>query len=233
MFQFLSYTFFLGLAGSLHCIGMCGAIALSLPINSLPTSQKNISIILYNIGRLISYSIIGLLFGFLGRTLYLGGFQQWLSIIIGISIIAYFITRYFLKGNFEISFIKKFTIKLQTILSKHLMQQSPKHSFIIGILNGFLPCGMVYFALASALATNSITNGMLCMLFFGLGTIPLMIATSYFGVFIKLSLRNSIKKTMPFFILFIGVLFLMRGLNLNLPFLSPIINQNNNVIICH
>lgn len=233
MFQFLSYFFLLGLAGSFHCIGMCGAIALSLPVNSLPTSQKNIGIILYNIGRLISYSLIGLLFGLLGRTLYLGGFQQWLSIILGITIIAYFITTYFLKGNFEISFIKKFTTKLQIILSKYLMKQSIKHSFIIGILNGFLPCGMVYFALASSLATNSIINGMLGMFVFGLGTIPLMLATSHIGVFIKLSLRNSIKKTMPFFILSIGILFLLRGLNLNLPFISPIINQNNNVIICH
>ena len=93
---------------------------------------------------------------------------------------------------------------------------------------------MVYFALAAALSTGNILQSVLFMIFFGLGTVPLMILVSYFGLFINISLRNTIKKAMPIFMFCIGVLFVFRGLNLNIPYISPTIDNNAaRTMSCH
>ncbi len=232
--QLISYAFLIGFIGSFHCVGMCGAIALSLPVKSLPTHQRNIGLVLYNLGRVITYSLIGVLFGLIGRTFYLGGFQKMVSIIIGITIIIYLILTFLLKKSIQVNFINTFNYKVQTILSKYLSKQHLKNTFVIGLLNGLLPCGMVYFALAGALASGSIIKGIVFMVMFGSGTIPLMILVSFLGVFINVAVRNTIKKTVPYFMLIMGVLFILRGLNLNIPYVSPVIeNSINKVIPCH
>lgn len=234
MIELLTTAFIIGLAGSFHCVGMCGAIALSLPIQALPTHQKNMGIILYNLGRITTYSIIGILFGLIGRTFYLGGLQQWLSITMGIIIIAYLIFNYFNSNKIQFAFVYKLNSWVQHKLGKLIVQQKVINTFFIGLLNGLLPCGMVYFALAGALASGSILKGTLFMALFGLGTIPLMLLVSYFGVFINLALRNKVKKAMPYFMFTMGILFILRGLSLNIPFISPLIeNTNERVISCH
>jgi len=234
MMQLISYAFLIGFIGSFHCVGMCGAIALSLPVKSLPIQQRNIGLVLYNLGRVFTYGVIGILFGIIGRTFYLGGFQKVLSIIIGISILIYLILTFLLKKSIQVNFIDKFNYTLQSVLSKYLTKQQLKNTFIIGLLNGLLPCGMVYFALAGALASGSIAKGIVFMVMFGLGTIPLMLLVSLLGVFINVSVRNTIKKIVPFFMLVMGVLFILRGLNLNIPYVSPVIeNSINKVIPCH
>jgi hypothetical protein len=119
-------------------------------------------------------------------------------------------------------------------LAKYLTKQQLKNTFIIGLLNGLLPCGMVYFALAGALASGSVMQGVVFMVMFGLGTIPLMLLVSYLGIFINVAVRNTIKKIVPYFMLIMGVLFILRGLNLNIPYVSPVIeNSINKVIPCH
>ena len=72
----------LGLAGSFHCIGMCGPIAFVIPVDRSSKSRMIFQIFLYNLGRIITYSLIGVLFGLIGKGLYLAGFQQRLSILI-------------------------------------------------------------------------------------------------------------------------------------------------------
>ena len=232
--QLISYAFLMGFIGSFHCVGMCGAIALSLPVKSLLTHQRNIGLVLYNLGRVITYSLIGVLFGLIGRTFYLGGFQKMVSIIIGISIIIYLVLTFLLKKSIQVNFINKFNYKVQSILSKYLSKQNLKNTFVIGLLNGLLPCGMVYFALAGALASGSIIKGIVFMMMFGLGTIPLMLLVSLLGVFINVAVRNTIKKIIPYFMLLMGMLFVLRGLDLNIPYVSPVIeNSINKVIPCH
>jgi sulfite exporter TauE/SafE len=234
MMQLISYAFLMGFIGSFHCVGMCGAIALSLPVKSLLTHQRNIGLVLYNLGRVITYSLIGVLFGLIGRTFYLGGFQKMVSIIIGISIIIYLVLTFLLKKSIQVNFINKFNYKVQSILSKYLSKQNLKNTFVIGLLNGLLPCGMVYFALAGALASGSIIKGIVFMMMFGLGTIPLMLLVSLLGVFINVAVRNTIKKIIPYFMLLMGMLFVLRGLDLNIPYVSPVIeNSINKVIPCH
>ena len=76
-----------GLLGSFHCIGMCGPIAFMLPVNRTNNTKRILQVSFYHIGRLVTYGILGLLFGFLGKGFYLFGFQQYLSIIIGVIMI--------------------------------------------------------------------------------------------------------------------------------------------------
>lgn len=212
----------LGLVSSLHCMGMCGPIAMMLPVDRSNPTRKTLQIILYHTGRLISYGALGLIFGLIGRSLYLAGIQQQLSIVIGILIVsvAMIPERIFARYNFSkpiyrvISYVK-------TSLGKQFKNRSNKSIFTIGILNGFLPCGMVYVALFGALAMQNAIYGMLFMMLYGLGTVPLMSIVVYFSSYIKNSFGKNLTKVIPVITLCVGVLFILRGLGLDIPFVSP------------
>lgn len=223
-----------GLLSSLHCVGMCGPIALMLPVDRQNKSRKTFQIILYHTGRLLSYSTLGLIFGLIGRSLYLAGIQQRLSIVIGVLMIAVAVIpeRVFARYNFSkpvyraISWVK-------SSLGKQFKNKSNKSIFVIGILNGFLPCAMVYIALFGATATQSVIQGMLYMMLFGLGTIPLMSLVIYFSTFIRNRIGKRFARIIPYVIAIFGILFILRGLGLGIPFISPsnlqlFVNENAN-----
>jgi hypothetical protein len=215
-------AFILGLLGSFHCVGMCGPIAFMLPVDRTNSVKKITQITIYHIGRLISYSIIGLVFGLVGKSFYIFGFQQQLSIIIGVLMIIAVLIPYktFSKYNFS-GPVFKIVSKLKSSLGKALKKKTSDTFLTIGFLNGFLPCGLVYMALFAAIATGSTLQGSLYMLIFGLGTIPLMTTAIYFSTFLKASVRQKIQKVIPVFIILIGVLFILRGLGLGIPYISP------------
>lgn len=217
------YTAFLfGLVSSFHCIGMCGPIAMMLPVERNNHAKKTIQIITYQIGRLSAYGLIGLVFGFLGKGLYLAGMQQKLSILIGIVMIIIILIpeRTFAKYNFSKPVFNLIS-KVKTTLGKQFKNKSFKSFFTIGLLNGFLPCGMVYVALFGAIAMQSASLGVLYMILFGLGTVPMMSSVTYLQTFLTLSARNRIQKIIPYVGVFIGVLFVLRGLGLGIPYVSP------------
>ena len=212
----------LGLLGSFHCIGMCGPIAFVLPLNRENNFKKVIQISLYHLGRLLTYSFIGLLFGLLGKGLFLMGFQQRISIMVGVLMIVIVLipARIFNKYNFSRP-LYSFVGKVKSGLGKLLKKKSYKALFTIGILNGFLPCGLVYMALVGSIATTDTTLGALYMFMFGLGTIPLMTTAVYLGNVLSISVRNKIQKAIPVFVVMIGILFILRGLGLGIPYISP------------
>ncbi len=212
--------------GSFHCIGMCGPIALALPIHHQDSLTRVFSILSYNFGRIVTYSFLGLIFGLLGASIFIGKYQQVLSITIGILILTALIIPRVFSFVSENSFLVKFQTFIQRRLSA-LFQQERKMStlFFIGILNGFLPCGLVYMALAGALVSGSTVNGVLFMSMFGFATVPVMFAVSYFGNFISISLRTQIRKVVPFIIGLMAILLILRGLNLGIPYISPQIEQ--------
>ena len=212
----------LGLLGSFHCVGMCGPIAFMLPVDRSNSFKKITQIALYHFGRLISYSIIGFVFGLLGKGLYIFGLQQQLSIIIGILMIIAVIIPYntFNKYNFSKPLFK-FISKIKSALGKELKKKSPDTFLTIGFLNGFLPCGLVYMAVFAAIATADMLQGILYMFIFGLGTIPLMTITIYISRFLSGKVRNYIQKLIPVFVIIIGILFILRGLGLGIPYISP------------
>jgi len=212
----------LGLASSLHCVGMCGPIALILPVSKENKTKKTLQIILYHSGRILSYASLGFLFGLLGKSLYLAGIQQKLCILIGAIIIALTLIpeRIFARYNFSKP-IYKLVLHIKKRLGKQLKKRSNKSIFTIGILNGFLPCAMIYIALFGALATQNVIYATLFMIFYGLGTIPLMSLVVYSSSFIKKIIGKNATKIIPYLTFAVGVLFILRGLGLDIPFVSP------------
>lgn len=210
-----------GLLGSFHCIGMCGPIAFMLPVDRTNSVKRFFQISSYHFGRLFTYSLIGLLFGFLGKGFYFFGFQQQLSIIVGVLMI---LVITFPKILQKLSLSKKIgaiILKIKSSLGKELKKKGNDTFFTIGFLNGFLPCGLVYMAVFGAITTSNAFTGSLYMFLFGLGTIPLMTAFVYLGNFTKGTFKQKIQKTIPILVVFIGVLFVLRGLGLGIPYISP------------
>jgi sulfite exporter TauE/SafE len=217
------YTAFLfGLISSFHCIGMCGPIAMMLPVERNNPEKKVLQIITYHLGRLTAYGSIGLIFGLLGKGLFLAGIQQQLSIIIGIAMILVILIPEKILARYNFSKpVYKLISRIKQNLGSHFKNKSFKSLFIIGLLNGFLPCGMVYVALFGAIAMQSAGFGVLYMVLFGLGTVPLMSSVVYMNSFISVPIRNKIQKVIPYVGVLIGVLFILRGLGLGIPYVSP------------
>lgn len=215
-------AFILGLLGSFHCVGMCGPIAFMLPVDRTNSTKKVFQIVLYHLGRLISYSLIGLVFGLLGKGIYIFGYQQQLSVVIGVLMIIAILIPYntFNKYNFSKPLFRLIS-KIKSALGKELKKKSPDTFLTIGFLNGFLPCGLVYMAVFAAIASGSMLQGVLYMLAFGIGTIPLMTVTIYISRFLSGKVRNYIQRIIPIFVIIIGILFILRGLGLGIPYISP------------
>lgn len=217
----------LGFLGSFHCIGMCGPIAFMLPVDRTNKVKQFLQILSYHLGRLTTYSIIGLLFGFLGKGFKFFGFQQQLSILTGIlMILAILLPRLFQKIKIAQS-ISKLVMKLKSALGKELKNKRNDTFFTIGFLNGYLPCGLVYMAVLGAIATSNSLTGGLYMFLFGLGTIPLMSAVVYLGNFANGVFRKRIQQVIPIAVVIIGTLFILRGLNLDIPYVSPTTSVSN------
>ncbi len=212
----------IGLIGSFHCIGMCGPIAVSLPLKNHSHFAKVAGAIIYNLGRSVTYGILGVFFGLLGHGIQLAGFQQWTSIILGIIMIAGVLFPYLFKQKINLnSLLTGYAGRLINNLRKLFSNRSYKSLLGIGLLNGLLPCGLVYVAIAGAINTNQVVSGALFMVLFGLGTIPMMVLVSLTGNLISTKLRTGMRKAVPYFIVLLGILFILRGLSLGIPYISP------------
>lgn len=215
-------AFTTGLLGSLHCAGMCGPIAMSLPDFGHSGFAYYWQRFQYNFGRIISYAALGAIMGLPGEWIKPAGWQQWLSIITGaVLIVSFLFTQ--LKGKIRpFAFLHE---KLVGALSKSLQNRGSASWLITGLLNGLLPCGLVYIALAGALVAGGIAEGAIYMGFFGLGTFPMMFIISVSGRWLPLKIRSRVKYVLPFTSLFVGVLLIVRGMNLGIPYLSPEIKK--------
>ncbi|MFA3782301.1 sulfite exporter TauE/SafE family protein [Melioribacteraceae bacterium 4301-Me] len=227
--------FLIGLLGSFHCIGMCGPIAIALPLPSTSKFKIIFGRVLYNAGRIVSYSFMGALFGLFGNRLILYGLQQTLSITIGTVIILYILTPNKIKNKISnFTFYKKFIENFQLLFSKSISVKSNLSFFSIGVLNGFLPCGFVYIGIAGAISTGNFISGTFYMALFGLGTFPIMLSASIVGKSLSIRIRRKVNKLLPAFGLILAVIFILRGLNLGIPFLSPkLVSQVQENVLCH
>ncbi|REG87290.1 sulfite exporter TauE/SafE family protein [Winogradskyella sediminis] len=226
----------LGLLGSLHCVGMCGPIAFMLPVDRSNSFRKVSQIGIYHFGRLLAYSIIGLVFGLVGKSFSLFGIQQQLSIIIGILMIVIVLLPQNVIGKYNLTKpLYKAISKVKSSLGKALKKKTADTFLTIGFLNGFLPCGLVYMAVFGSIATGSLLDGSLYMVLFGLGTIPLMTTAIYLGKFLNSTIKQHIQKAIPVFVVVIGLLFILRGLGLGIPYLSPapMVEMASSAINCH
>ncbi|MGB3017800.1 MAG: sulfite exporter TauE/SafE family protein [Ignavibacteria bacterium] len=212
----------IGLAGSFHCVGMCGPIALSLSAGSSKDLRFLLKRITYNAGRVLTYASLGFIFGFIGDRLNLFGLQRWLSVFIGSLLILFVIVTYIKWKN---PLAGKAYKLISPIFSKTYSSLKEKNSFysmaVIGMLNGLLPCGFVYIGLGGAIAIGGALEGALYMAMFGLGTVPVMLGVTMFGNLVTARFRTRILKLVPVMVLLLGVLFVLRGLNLGIPYISP------------
>lgn len=222
----------LGFAGSLHCVGMCGPIVLALPHTSQNTKMHfYFRSLLYNIGRATTYLVLGLTFGALGQIISLAGFQAALSISLGLIILI----SLFLPLSQSLSLLTSSSLWRNT-LGKLFKKKSLSAFLGIGLLNGLLPCGLVYTALAGAIASGDSWYAGQFMLVFGLGTIPVLIGVSVFGNATRINLKGLIKRALPVMIISLGILLILRGLSLGIPYISPdLFGKTNDLFIpyCH
>ena len=215
-------AFIMGLIGSMHCLGMCGPIAFALPVRTNQVWLKVFKYLMYNAGRLFVYAILGLLAGTIGKGFALAGLQQALSIATGFVIILSVCT---MLPVFRWSFLQSFSTRLKSRLAA-LFQRYFKSTrwyslIILGMLNGLLPCGMVYGALMGAAAAGSTISGSMFMVAFGLGTVPVMMSVSMAGSMMGTRFKQTFHTITPVLACLIGVLLIVRGLNLDIPYISP------------
>jgi len=210
-----------GLIGSFHCVGMCGPIAFMIPIDRQRKVRGIWQTTLYHGGRVFSYSLIGALFGLLGKGFYFFGLQQQISIAVGLVMILSILAPK-LFSRFSITKpIFRFTNRIKNALGQSLKKKESSTFFTIGFLNGLLPCGLVYMAMIASLTSTSVWEGMLYMALFGLGTVPLMTAMVILGNLTGYINRQKIQKVIPYAVVIIGCFFVLRGLGLGIPYISP------------
>ena len=212
----------LGFASGFHCIGMCGPIALSMGLTKNQKTNFYLQNVTYQLGRILTYTILGGLLGIIGQSFEFAGIQQYLTIAVGILLIIMAVSSFGGKDfATRIPFISKLLLKVKMNLGKILQRPDYKSRFATGILNGFLPCGMVYMALTASLAAGGILESSLFMLLFGLGTFPFMFAVVFLGNFITSTFRVKILKVIPVMMIILGGLFVLRGMELGIPYVSP------------
>lgn len=224
----------LGSLSSFHCVGMCGPIALSLPVSHMPQWKQVLSVAVYNSGRIFTYITLGFIFGIAGRNIHLAGYQQWFSIISGALLILMAFQQFVYKYQAESKIMSGFRARLGRFMNYAFRLKSVKGFAMLGLANGLLPCGMVYLAVAGAVNSDSVQNSMLFMGMFGLGTFPAMMLIGIAGMGMKLSLRQKMKNMVPYIMSVMGILLVLRGMNLGIPFISPqLFNGVSDSIICH
>lgn len=212
-------AFLLGLVGSLHCAGMCGPIALAIPSNVKSTSRFLLDRFAYNFGRVSTYCLLGVLLGLVGKSFTLFGVQRWVSLTTGVLILVALIV-----GS-KISIAARVAqpvAVLKNLLAKFLRAPSLTSSFMLGLLNGFLPCGLVYAACAGAIATSGFVSSVSYMAMFGAGTIPMMLGIALAGKKLQFTLRFKLQKLIPITLIVLSALLIFRGLGLGIPYLSPV-----------
>jgi uncharacterized protein len=195
----------IGLAGSLHCVGMCGPITLVFQ-----RGLGHASFVWYHAGRVLMYSLIGVVFGALGQAVTMLTFQRVFSVGMGVVIVLLYAipsTRKFLEQKYyQSAFYQRVSRSFRNVFS------SSKNWFFAGMANGLLPCGLIYLAMAGAIISNSAIQGGLFMAVFALGTLPALIAFRILGN----SLEGRWKKLFPGFIsavsVMVGLLLIFRGL---------------------
>jgi len=223
-------AFFIGLFGSVHCIGMCGPLAFAVPTFESRWWLIIADKLLYNMGRIISYSFLGLLIGFIGRQLWISGLQQEVTLVSGLLIIMAGFSRLLKVRLYHSRYLSAMLLPVNRLLNYALQHRSGH--LVIGLLNGFLPCGFVYLAMVGAINTSSPVAAAQYMFWFGAGTFPLMLLATISSGFIGPILRRRINKAMPYLMICLGFWFILRGMSLNIPYLSPA-KQPYGINVCH
>jgi len=234
-------AFALGFFGSFHCVGMCGPIALALSATGLAKWRFVAGRVLYNLGRVVTYTALGASIGAAEQVFDVHRYQETVSITLGVMILAVLLLpasqQAVLRRAASLPLVERVFSRLRSRISSVLQATSYRGQFALGVLNGFLPCGFVYMGLAGAVMMGNAVHSAEAMAMFGLGTIPAMltlaIASSLASSFITQHLRASLRRLVPLGAAVMAVLFIMRGLSLGIPYISPKLSAQKTSLGCH
>lgn len=226
----------IGFLGSFHCLGMCGPIVFALRGRGWAHWRFLVGRLLYNAGRIVTYAGLGAFVGLLGLGAGFFHIQQGLSIVIGVLLLFWAFS--------EAGWLKKLGLGGQVSrwvswvkggFSKFWQMEGLPAQFMVGFFNGLLPCGLVYLALAYAAMATEPLEGAAFMALFGAGTLPMMLAVAFSAKVITPALRQKVVRAIPYFIMVFALLFILRGMNLGIPYVSPrMADQSGGVIVnCH
>ncbi len=213
----------LGLAGSLHCVGMCGPLILMFPFDAKSKIIGYTQNVIYHFGRVFVYGLLGLLFGLVFQIVELKYFEQYFSLSIGVLFLILWYREFFSKQTANQGPLQR---KVLILFGKAMQWRTYFGMFLAGMMNGLLPCGLVYGALLAAFGTGTTEGSILFMLGFGMATIPSMILVFSLKNLITVKLRQKLSQLLPWWLLLLGIWFLLRGMNLGIPFLSPRIHTH-------
>ncbi|PQJ34498.1 hypothetical protein BSZ35_07715 [Salinibacter sp. 10B] len=204
-----------GFLGSVHCVGMCGPLALSLPGADQLPGRFLVDRGLYNLGRALTYTFLGGLVGGVGRVVSIAGFQQGLSVTIGILMILTALVPWVSRQVSRLEQAPSALLgRVMTPLSQLYRSGGAGAMLLIGLLNGLLPCGFVYAALATALTAGTVPRSMAFMAAFGLGTGPALLAVSLVGRVASSTWRARLQRFVPVGLVVVGLLLVLRGLGI-------------------
>lgn len=225
----------LGLVGSLHCVGMCGPLALAFCARdegSLWTRLYTAST--YNLGRTLTYALLGGLFGYLGEMSLLVDMQKGLSILLGaVLVISFLLSIDIEQALYRLQPLQKFYKLVRSGISAFIKRSAQHPPILLGLLNGLLPCGLVYVALAGALASAHTWAGMIFMFCFGLGTIPMMLAVVLGYDYIPRRAKATLTKALPLATLGLGLFLIYRGVAIDRPIELDFWYAVKHPIMCH
>jgi sulfite exporter TauE/SafE len=222
-------AFLVGFVGSAHCAGMCGPLALALPGAGGVRTKFITGRLLYNLGRIVTYSLMGALFGLLGHGFVLAGLQRWVSLGLGAAILIGLVV----SPRFANAVPAAGAVGwLKASLGKLFQRRALSSQFGIGLLNGLLPCGLVYVACAGAMASGNVLRGVEYMAAFGFGTLPMLLTISLLGQKLQLQLRFSLQRLIPVSLAIVGLLLLLRGMALGIPYVSPQLPAQPDGTVC-
>jgi len=214
---------------------MCGPLALAVQSSKkVQGSAAFFSSLQYNTGRTIGYVSLGLLFGILGSAASFGGVQRGVSILLGVVMVLFFL--FSINPDHLISkvpAINRFYTSISQKLIGLLRKSEKVPSLYLGTINGFLPCGLVYIAIAGAISLSNIWGSIGFMLFFGLGTFPAMIGVTLGHQAVSQKLRMSLKRLYPIITLVMGAYLIYRGLMSKLPLELDFFEALRNPVMCH
>lgn len=221
-------AFITGFLGSLHCMGMCGPLAMAVPV---PAGKRSVGILLYNIGRTATYMLLGLIFSTVGASIQLSGMQQYFAMGLGVALLLFTFVPIAGKKLEKSIYASGLLHSLRQNISAQFRQKSYRSTLLVGVLNGLLPCGMVYLAIAGAITSGDPFAGVVYMAIFSLGTMPAMVCMMSFRRLIPKKLKLNYVMLLS---LVLGLVLLYRGTAMELPEISLLVQRGwaNAMTVC-
>jgi sulfite exporter TauE/SafE len=214
----LVIAFLLGLLGSLHCAAMCGPLMLALPATGATPARFIAGRVIYQSGRVMTYALLGVVAGLAGKSLVLAGLQRWFSIALGVAILAGFLAARRMAVGTPVT---RLVGILKTAMAVQLKKRNLRSLALLGLLNGLLPCGLAYVAMAGAATQGNLLDSVIYMMAFGLGTWPMMLGISLSGKLLPVAVRFRLRRLIPAGVCALAALLILRGMSLGIPYVSP------------